>query len=45
MTQTLFTFLYEIPVVIGEKEGKTQNLFIVNKGLLSCQYNQLELLQ
>lgn len=30
MTQTLFTFLYEIPVVIGEKEGKTQNLFIVN---------------
>ena len=44
MTQTLFTFLYEIPVVIGEKEGKTQNLFIV-KGLLSCQYNQLELLQ
>ena len=33
----LFTFLYEIPVVIGEKEGKTQNLFIVNKGLLSCQ--------
>lgn len=36
MTQILFTFLYEIPVVIGEKEGKTENLFIV-KGLLSCQ--------
>ena len=36
MTQILFTLLYEIPVVIGEKDGETQNLFVV-RGLLSCQ--------